>query len=136
MTGFTKLEWQVFAALGASHPQLAEPLQRVLATARVTKRRNTGVGFYTDFAIDRSRPLPTFVLPPKYPNGPLDGADFDVRLRDKVLLMGFLLWFGPGLVPDQLEGFQYYMVDDGHGASGNPIDFADDDLAALTRWGH
>ena len=136
MTTFTKLEWQVFAALGASHPQLSEPLQRVLATARVTKRKNTLIGFFTDFEIDRSKPLPAFIMPPKYPNGPLDGADFDVRLGQKVLVMGFLLWFGPGMVPDQLEGFQFYMADDGHGASGPPIDFEDGDLAALTRWGH
>lgn len=51
MTDFTHLETAVLSAICHNDAQDGETLSRLLSAAKVTKRDNTGVGFYTDFEI-------------------------------------------------------------------------------------
>ena len=51
MTTFTKLELAALQSIFSETPELASELQRQLQSATVTKRENTGGGFFTDIAV-------------------------------------------------------------------------------------
>ncbi|MCW5714808.1 MAG: hypothetical protein KIT43_09890 [Bauldia sp.] len=127
MSDFTTLEAQAFEAMSVTHPQLAEGLRGLLATARVTARDNTGHGFYTRFEVDRSQP-PLGVSPP------LEGATFNVRAGEEVLLMDFLLWVDPEGHPNCLEGYQLAAMV-GEVPSAGPVDLRKENLTTLVRYG-
>ena len=62
MIGFTPLETRVLDLIGLSSGQLVEPLRALVQRAQVTKRDNTGHGFYTRMSIEEP------VEPPSGPN--------------------------------------------------------------------
>jgi hypothetical protein len=103
MTGaqgsFTRLESQVLEAICARDAD-GEALRGFLATARVTARDITGLGFYTTFAGERE----SF---PRFRDAWMrDGPLAHVPPLGPGALMGFILWFEDGY-PDCLEGYQY-----------------------------
>ena len=51
MTHFTNMETAALRAIFAETPAISSDLQRQLSRATVTKRENTGGGFYTDIAV-------------------------------------------------------------------------------------
>ena len=56
MTGFTPMERAALQAIFAETPALASALQRQLDRATVTKRENTGGGFFTDIDVPDDAP--------------------------------------------------------------------------------
>lgn len=115
---FTGLEQVVLNAICDEQQNIAEPLRKLLATARLSERDNTGHGFYTSFAVDRSKP------PIDWPLRLVDGPNAEVEVGGKTLLMGFILWLEGGY-PNCLEGFQYGTP------SGDDIDLKSTDLSFL-----
>lgn len=98
MADFTKLEWQTFAAIYASYPTVAAPLQQLLDTAQLTDRDNTGYGFYTNFDVDRTLP-------------PIEGrmwisVGLYIRVKTVTIPMSFILWYDSDGYPTCLEGWQ------------------------------
>jgi hypothetical protein len=116
MQGFTSLEWAILAAICDATPELGPSVRRMLDTAKVTERDNTGHGFYTSFDVARSIP-PLNV-------GLLDGPFAHMRDMGLGMTMGFILWFEAGY-PDCLEGYQ--NCDD----SGETVDLKTRSLDAL-----
>jgi|GEM_PF-1568681 len=114
---FTALETKAIDAICETVPEIAEPLQRLLATARLTERDNSGHGFFTSFEVDASLPAVTTGVP-------IMGPEAEVQVGDDVLLMGFLLWLENGY-PNCLEGFQYCTAD------GRELDLSGTDLGQL-----
>jgi hypothetical protein len=51
---FTHLEAAALEAIAGRYPEAREALKAQLATATVSERENTGVGFFTSLAVDRS----------------------------------------------------------------------------------
>ena len=51
MTTFTDLELAALQSIIAETPELAPDLERQLSLATVTKRENTGVGFFTTISV-------------------------------------------------------------------------------------
>ena len=96
MIEFTKLEKAVLQDLCLQLPTERAILTAQVAAAKVRSRENTGVGFYTSFAVERSN------LPP------LAGERMRVggwaRVNGLENPMGFILWLKDGYV-DCLEGF-------------------------------
>lgn len=117
MKDFTSLEWAVLTAICDSDVDLGPSVLRMLETAEVTKRDNTGHGFYTSFNVARSSQPLTL--------GQLDGPFAHMRDMGPGMTMGFMLWFEAGY-PDCLEGYQ--NCDD----SGETVDLKTRDLSALT----
>ncbi len=117
MSNFTVLEAAVLKAICHNDAQDGHALRLLLATAKVTKRDNTGLGFYTFFDIQLD-PKPA-ILDPRY-----RVASAYMEAMGKSMFMGFNLWFEDGY-PDCLEGFQY--SDD----QGNTVDLTSYDLARL-----
>jgi hypothetical protein len=99
VSGFTTLEAVVLEALCSRLPG-GDALRRIISSARVRDRENTGHGFYTRFSVD-----PVERVPSAWENPTPAGA---ARLQGigEGVLMGFLLW-SKGGVPECLEGFQY-----------------------------
>jgi len=122
MTKFTDLERAMLAAICDTQVDAGELLQAALGAARVTKRENTGHGFYTSFEVDRDRPPPT--IPDRFVEGP----NYEVRVGGQILLMGFILWLEDGY-PACLEGFQYGTE------AGGDIDLQTEDLGELVALG-
>lgn len=120
MPGFTALEGRAIDAIREMSPEIAAPLGRLLTTARLTERDNTGVGFFSSFTVDRT--LPAISWHQRF----VDGPNAEVQVGDDVLLMGFILWLEDGY-PDCLEGFQYATTD------GREIDLKATGLDGL-RW--
>jgi hypothetical protein len=98
MSGFTDLELAALHSIFAEIPELAPQLERQLSVATVTKRENTGVGFFTAIsvpptavAIDRRKPLTgeTHARAPSLEHG-----------------LGFVLFLEDGRIKT-LEGFTY-----------------------------
>lgn len=56
MTGFTAMETAALQAIFAETPVIARELQRQLERATVTKRENTGGGFFTDIDVPEDTP--------------------------------------------------------------------------------
>jgi hypothetical protein len=115
---FTGLEQAVLTAICDEQQTVAEPLRKLLATARLCERENTGHGFYTSFEVDRSMP------PIDWPLRLIDGPNAEVTVGGEILLMGFILWVEDGR-PDCLEGFQYGTP------SGDDIDLRAVDLSGI-----
>jgi hypothetical protein len=53
-SGFTPIERAVFRAICDLHSADRAALEAQLATATLLSRKNTGVGFFTDFSVDRA----------------------------------------------------------------------------------
>ena len=121
--GFTELEHTVFGEIGVDHPDIAAALAAFVETAKVTKRDNTGHGFYTHFDVDRSQP------PLSAPSKIVHGPNLDVQVRDEVLEMGFILWLDEALYPQFLEAFQYATK------GGGNIDLQAENLDVLASQG-
>ena len=117
MNGFTPLETRVLDLIGLSSAQLVVALPDLLRGAVVTKRDNTGHGFYTHFKVEPAQPL---VWPERLVTGP----NISVRVDEEVLRMGTILWLEGG-VPDCLEAYQYCT------STGEHIDLQEHDLHAL-----
>lgn len=120
MREFTELERAVLNAICEGHSQVADRLRRLLATAQLLERDNTGHGFYTSFEVDKSTP------PLELPQRLLDGPNVEIAVGSETLLMGFVLWSEDGY-PNCLEGFQYGTPDGGN------IDLKVVDLSSV-RW--
>lgn len=56
MTHFTEMETTALQAIFAETPAVSTELQRQLGHATVTKRENTGGGFFTDIAVPEDAP--------------------------------------------------------------------------------
>ena len=56
MTDVTEMETAALQAIFAETPPMASELQRQLGRAKVTKRENTGGGFFTDIAVPEGEP--------------------------------------------------------------------------------
>jgi hypothetical protein len=108
----TRLERVVLEAI--SQRQEMSGLADALPSARVTRRDNTGHGFYTHFEVTQSA-----IGKPGLP-WMTDGPYARVKVASEEVLMGFILW-GPQRGGPTLEGFQY----------GNDVDLHEYDLAAL-----
>jgi hypothetical protein len=95
---FTPLERAVFRAIWTEHLTDRASLENQLATATFLSRTNTGVGFYTDFSVER---IPSAILRGERmrhsPNARIDGL---------VRGMGFILWLNEGYA-NCLEGYTY-----------------------------
>ncbi len=107
MREFTELERAVLDAICEGQSEMADGLRKLLATAQLTERDNTGHGFYTSFEVDKSTP------PLELPERLLDGPNGEVAVGGETLLMGFILWCDDGY-PNCLEGFQYGTRDGGN----------------------
>lgn len=90
MAEFTKLEQAVLTSICGAEGAIGEALQKLLLTALVVERDNTGHGFYTTFVVDQSQPA--IELPERLIGGPTA----DVQVGNDVLMMQFLLWFEHG----------------------------------------
>jgi hypothetical protein len=117
MDGFTPLERRVLDLIGLSSEQVVVKLPALMKSAVVTRRDNTGHGFYTHFTAGSASPL-------VWPERLITGPNIDVRVDDEVLWMGTILWLDGG-VPDCLEAYQYCTPD------GRHIDLKEHDLHAL-----
>ena len=129
MTEFTNLEAAVLSLVCETDgkqlsPDQRELLQKLLTTAKVTARDNTGHGFYTTFEVDRA-------LPKLEGIGMIDAPSMKMHGLGDGTIMGFILWAEDGH-PTTLEGFQ--CGDD----TGQNVDLHDYDLAGLrsieTAW--
>jgi hypothetical protein len=113
----TRLESQVLDAICARAGD-GQALTAFLATARVTERDVTGVGFYTTFASDRES------FAPFRDAWMRDGPLAHLPALGPGATMGFILWFEDGY-PDCLEAYQ-------HGDDrGHTVDLRACDLASL-----
>lgn len=91
MLELTDLEIVALSEMVKQHPELAQQI----AAATVTERRNSGVGFFTDLAVDRSAAA---AIDSK---GPLGNVWLNVQGDDNT--MTFLLFLEDGYI-DCLEG--------------------------------
>lgn len=127
---FTTLELQVFAAMRVSQPEIADVLGRLLGSAKVTSRENTGFGFFTNFDVDRS-------LPPASPIRLYMGAghmivdDLMVTARDKLIAMSFILHRDIDAYPVSLEGYQAGFFWRAGVKVEEDVDLLEEDLAAV-----
>lgn len=135
MDGFTILEQHVFDIF-ARYDGDDGKLLALLKTAAVKERTNTGVGFFTDFEVDRSRP-------------PMESRDRMIPLADaihvlaqsKSLPMSFILFLDGDRYPVSLEGVHMGLVVVAGEAVEESVDLRLGDLADLlplregdTRW--
>ena len=95
---FTPLERAVLRAICEAHPVDRVALEGQLSTAVVLSRENTGAGFYTRLAIERSSGTP--LGGERLRRGPA------VRIDGLTHGMGFILWLKDGYA-DCLEGYCY-----------------------------
>lgn len=58
-SSFTRLEKAVLQEISSQYPAHSVALEAQFAAAAVQSRENTGVGFYTRFAVDRAAAPPT-----------------------------------------------------------------------------
>ena len=95
MTGFTALEEAALADICARFPNDRAALLAQLATATVTKRENSGAGFFTSFEVSHN-------------GAPLAGDRMRsggwARIDGFKQPVGFILWLEDGYA-DCLEGF-------------------------------
>lgn len=97
MSPFTALESAVLAEIGRAYPNQAAALEKQLAGATLTSRKNSGVGFFTEFSVDPIAPV-------------LEGesvlSGLQARITGLKHGMGFLLFVTNGRA-DMLEGYTY-----------------------------
>jgi hypothetical protein len=120
MPEFTTLELAVLSVIADGHPTISDHIRGLMSSARLSVRDNTGHGFFTSFAVDRT------ISPLAWTERKLDGPDAEVQVGKQTLLMGFILWLDDGY-PSCLEGFQYGMP------AGGDLDLKGVDLGDL-RW--
>jgi hypothetical protein len=95
---FSALERAVLAAICAMHSADRAALEAQLSTAPLLSRENTGAGFYTRFAVERtSRTAITGARSRAGPQSNVDGLQHG---------MGFILWLESGFA-HCLEGYSY-----------------------------
>lgn len=94
---FTKLEIETLARLEASFGDVVPGLAAQLTNAKPVSRENTGTGFFTDIAVDRSAVPPMTEAP-----SPLDGPE--VRVGKMSSALGLLLFIKNGYI-SLLEGY-------------------------------
>lgn len=95
---FTKLETETLARLEAIFGGKLPGLASQLANARPVSRENTGAGFFTNIAVDRSAAPPLADAP----SSPLDGPE--VRVGKMASALGLLLFIKNGYI-SLLEGY-------------------------------
>ena len=98
-SGFTPLERAVFRTICETHPHDREALENQLATGAVLSRENTGHGFFTDFAVDRT-------ATPAIGGERLRQGPGEAKIDGLEHGMGFVLWLEEGYA-DCLEGYCY-----------------------------
>jgi hypothetical protein len=97
-SSFTPLEQAVLHAVCEAHAEDQSALEAQLSLATVVSRKNTGAGFYADFAVESS--LCAALGGERLRSGPtarIDGLNHG---------MGFILWLKDGYVK-QLEGYSF-----------------------------
>ena len=112
----TKLERAVVDAICAARPDDGETLRALFTTAKVTRRDNTGHGFYTYFEFGSG----ALSFGDRMINGPI------AYMRDMGagMTMGFVIWPEDD-TPACMEGYQ--NCDD----NGDTVDLKSRDLASL-----
>ena len=96
MTAFTELELAALHSMFSETPELSAELERQLASARVTKRDNSGGGFFTDIAVSDG-------VPPA--NSPkVLGYETSARVEGLEWGLGFVLFMENGRL-HMLEGY-------------------------------
>jgi hypothetical protein len=97
-SGFTALERAVLNEICDMHPADQAALRAQLLTATLRSRENTGAGFYTRFAVERSSSAALAGERSRVgPETKIDGLQHG---------MGFILWLKEGYA-DCLEGYSY-----------------------------
>lgn len=96
MTGFTAMETAALQAIFAETPAVSAQLRRQLICAMVTKRENTGGGFFTEMAVPDDAPR---VNCPK-----VLGYAAHARVEGLVWGLGFVLFMEDGKL-HLLEGY-------------------------------
>ena len=114
---FTALERAILDAICDGELENSVGLKRLLDTAQLVERDNTGHGFYTNLSVSRELPAVSVA-------SPIHGPIAHMIDMGPGMLMGFLLWFAEGY-PNCLEGYQF--VDE----LGNEVDLHERDLATL-----
>ena len=95
---FTPLEQAVLTAICEMHSADRATLEAQLSTATLSNRENTGAGFYTRFAVERTSSAALSGERSRAgPETKIDGLDHG---------MGFILWLKDGYA-DCLEGYSY-----------------------------
>jgi hypothetical protein len=95
---FTPLERAVLIAICNAYSLERAALEAQLSTATLLSRENTGAGFYTRFAVERSSSAAlTGERLRAGPEAKIDGLEHG---------MGFILWLKEGYA-DCLEGYSY-----------------------------
>ena len=97
MLDLTQLEQAVIASICARLPDLEAAIQGQMANARVTKRENSGAGFFTTLAVDPTTPAIDAFHP----------CSADAEIDGLVHGMGFILFLDRTGHADFLEGFTY-----------------------------
>ena len=101
MDTFTQLEETVLASIFSETPNLASALKRQMAAATVTKRENSGAGFFTTIAV------PITVV--KVSSSVL-GRETNARVQGLEHGMGFVLFLRDGRLAT-LEGYTHESTD-------------------------
>ena len=96
MLTLSALERAVLIAFAEHYAPYSAVLRLQIASVRVSARRNTGAGFYTDFLVSD---VPEVAAPS--PLGPVSAGIEGVEHG-----MGFLLWLREGVI-HSLEGYTY-----------------------------
>lgn len=111
---FTRLERTILEIIAEAEPGIGPRLREILATANVTKRDNTGHGFFTYMETDTTFPRL------KWKDRIISGPNVRVGVGGKSVPMGTILFLRDGH-PHFLEGFQY----------AGDVDLHDFDLADI-----
>jgi hypothetical protein len=105
MATFTKLETAVLRAIFAETPELEDALNQQLAAAIVTKRENTGSGFFTNIDVSDEAPLVS--------SSRVLGNETYARVEGLAYGLGFVL-FMEGQRLNLLEGYACGPEDTAH----------------------
>ncbi|ETA72347.1 MULTISPECIES: hypothetical protein [Mesorhizobium] len=99
MTAFTALEIAALHSIFSETPKLTSALERQLTLATVTKRQNSGVGFFTSIAVADDVPLVSN-------SSRVLGNETQAHVAGLELGFGFVLFLEDGKL-DLLEGFNW-----------------------------
>ena len=98
MIGLTDLEVAALRSIFSETPELADGLERQLAVAVVTKRENSGVGFFTDLAIPEEAP--------RVASASVLGYETHAHVKGIEHFLGFVLFVRDGRM-SLLEGYSF-----------------------------
>lgn len=104
MTRFTPLERAVLDAICALYPSYASALGSQLATASVTSRDFTGIGFFTEFEVDPAAPAIAGFASPL--------GTVESLVGPYAYPLQFMVFVSPAGFLTLLEGYSYF---DGYG---------------------